>query len=135
MGARILLVDDELELGKLVKMRLEANGYELLMAFDGQTALDKVHAERLDLIILDLMLPKMNGYEVCTVLKQDGRYQKIPIIIFTAMAQTKDETLAKECGADAYLRKPFQADQLLKMIASLLSTASTSAPAPGAATA
>ena len=135
MGARILLVDDELELGKLVKMRLEANGYEVLMAFDGQAALDKVHAERFDLMILDLMLPKMNGYEVCTVLKQDGRYQKIPIIIFTAMAQTKDETLAKECGADAYIRKPFQADQLLKMIASLLSSASTSAPASGAAAA
>ena len=127
-----MLVDDELELGKLVKMRLEANGYEVLMAFNGQEALDTVRAERLDLIILDLMLPKMNGYEVCTVLKQDGRYQKIPIIIFTAMAQTKDEALAKECGADAYILKPFQADSLLKMIASLLLASRSSAPMAGA---
>ena len=120
MGGRILLVDDELELGKLVKMRLEANGYEVVMAFNGQEALDKAHAEHVDVIILDLMLPKVNGYEVCTMLKQDPRYPNIPVIIFTAMAQGKDEALAKECGADAYLRKPFQSKQLLETIQTLL---------------
>ena len=132
MGGRILLVDDEVELGKLVKMRLEANGYEVLTAFNGQDALEKAQTERLDLIILDLMLPKMNGYEVCTMLKQDARYQHIPIVIFTALAQTKDAALAKECGADAYICKPFKAEQLLQTIASLLS--SPTAPASGGVT-
>lgn len=117
---RILVIEDEPDLVQMVKVRLESNGYEVLVAHDGQEGLRIARTERPDLLILDLMLPKVNGYEVCTMLKQDTRYQKIPIIMFTAKAQEKDEKLGLECGADAYVRKPFDAKELLGQIRALL---------------
>lgn len=120
---RILLVDDEPSIVKMVGKRLEIEGFEVLIAMDGQDALAKAHAESPQLIVLDLMLPKLNGYEVCTMLKQDTRYQKIPIIIFTAKTQEKDEKMALECGANAYMRKPFRAQELTEKIRSLIAAA------------
>ena len=120
---RILLVDDEPSIVKMVGKRLEVEGFEVLIATDGQEGLDKARAERPDLIVLDLMLPKLNGYEVCTMLKQDTRYQGIPVVLFTAKAQEKDEKLGMECGANAYVRKPFRAQELLEKIRSLLPAA------------
>ena len=120
---RVLLVDDEPSIVKMVGKRLEIEGFEVLVAMDGQEALTKAQGERPDLIILDLMLPKLNGYEVCTMLKQDTRYQKIPIIIFTAKTQEKDEKMALECGANAYMRKPFRAQELTEKIRSLIAGA------------
>lgn len=117
---RILLVDDEPSIVKMVGKRLEVEGFEVLIAVDGQEGLTKAQAEQPDLIILDLMLPTLNGYEVCTMLKQDTRYQRIPIILFTAKAQDKDEKLGMECGANAYVRKPFRAQELLERIRSLI---------------
>lgn len=127
---RILLVDDEPSIVKMVGKRLEVEGFRVLIAVDGQEGLDKARAEHPDLIILDLMLPKMNGYEVCTALKQDPQHQKIPIILFTAKAQEKDEKMGLECGANAYVRKPFRAQELLERIRSLLSIASPSEATP-----
>ena len=117
---RILLVDDEPSIVKMVGKRLEVEGFEVLIAIDGQEGLDKARAERPDLIVLDLMLPKLNGYEVCTMLKQDTRYQGIPVVLFTAKAQEKDEKLGLECGANAYVKKPFRAQELLEKIRALL---------------
>jgi len=117
---RILLVDDEPSIIKVVGKRLEVEGYQVLIAVEGQEALAKAQTEHPDLIILDLMLPKLNGYEVCTMLKQDTRYQHIPIMLFTAKAQDQDERLGMECGADAYVRKPFKAQELLERIRRLL---------------
>ena len=117
---RILLVDDEPSIVKMVGKRLEVEGFDVLIAMDGQEGLTKAQAEQPDLIILDLMLPKLNGYEVCTMLKQDARYQKIPIVLFTAKAQDKDEKLGMECGANAYVRKPFRAQELIEKIRGLL---------------
>ena len=117
---RILLVDDEPSIVKMVGKRLEVEGFEVLIAMDGQEGLDKARAERPDLLVLDLMLPKLNGYEVCTMLKQDTRYQGIPVVLFTAKAQEKDEKLGLECGADAYVKKPFRAQELLEKIRALL---------------
>ena len=117
---RILLVDDEPSIVKMVRKRLETEGYEVLVAMDGKEALDKARSDRFDLIVLDLMLPKMNGYEVCTALKQDPNTQKVPVVILTAKVQDKDEKLAKECGADAYVRKPFNAQDLTAQIKALL---------------
>jgi len=117
---RILLVDDEPSIIKVVGKRLEVEGYQVSVAVEGQEALAKAQTERPDLIILDLMLPKLNGYEVCTMLKQDTRYQHIPIMLFTAKAQDQDERLGMECGADAYVRKPFKAQELLERIRRLL---------------
>ena len=91
---RLLLVDDEPSIVKMVGKRLEVEGFDVLIAMDGQEALNKAQSEQPDLIILDLMLPKLNGYEVCTMLKQDTRHQHIPIVIFTAKTQEKDEKMA-----------------------------------------
>lgn len=118
--ARILLVDDEPDLVQMVSVRLSAAGYEVAVAFDGQEALQKVKEARPELIILDLMLPKLDGYKVCRLLKFDERTRAIPILIFTARAQVEDVTLATECGADAYLTKPFEAKALLAKIQELL---------------
>ena len=125
---RVLLVDDEPSIVKMVGKRLEVEGFEVLIAMDGQEGLTKARAESPDLIVLDLMLPKLNGYEVCTMLKQDTRYQAIPIILFTAKAQEKDEQLGMECGANAYVRKPFRAQELTDKIRSLI-VAAKQAPA------
>lgn len=118
---RILVVDDEEDIVALVKMRLEAEDYEVLVAFDGQEALDTAKKEIPDLIILDLMLPKIDGYKVCRMLKFDERYKKIPIILFTARSQGSDRDLGTEVGADAYLTKPFDPKVLLDSIKGLLS--------------
>ena len=117
---RILIIDDETELVEMIKMRLEANDYEVIFAYDGQQGLEKAKHERPDLIILDLMLPKMDGYKVCAFLKKDTRYAKIPIIILTARAQESDEELGIELGADAYIIKPFQHEVVLAKIKELL---------------
>ena len=120
VNKKILVVDDEEDIVTLVKMRLEAEGYEVLTAFDGQQALDMVKKEVLDLIILDLMLPKISGYKVCRMLKFDEKYKKIPIIIFTARSHSSDKDLGMEVGADAYLMKPFESQALLSKIKELL---------------
>ena len=117
---KILLVDDEPSIVKMVGKRLEVEGFQVIVAMDGQDGLQKAQTGQPHLIILDLMLPKLNGYEVCTMLKQDTRYQKIPIMMFTAKARDKDEKLGMECGANAYLRKPFRAQELLDKIRALL---------------
>ena len=117
---RILIVEDEIQLMEMVKIRLEANDYEVLTAYDGQEALNKAREEEPDLIILDLMLPKIDGYKVCGLLKSDSRYNKIPIIIFTALAQNSDKEIGMEVGADAYIMKPFKSEVLLTKIRELL---------------
>lgn len=117
---RILLVDDEKDLLEVVKIRLEANDYEVLVAYDGQQGFEKIQKENPDLVILDLMLPKMDGYKVCGLIKRDARYAKIPIIIFTARTQESDRETGKDMGADAYIAKPFEPEILLGTIRKLL---------------
>ena len=111
---------DENDLVDLVKLRLEANGYQVVVAYDGQAALNVVKKENPDLIILDLMLPKLDGYKVCRMLKFDQKYKKIPIILFSAKAQDEDKAIGKEVGADAYVVKPFEPKLLLATIKELL---------------
>ena len=120
MAKRILIVDDEVQLVELVKMRLEAAGYETVSAYDGQEGFDKAKKEKPDLIILDLMLPKMDGYKVCGLLKNDARYSKIPIIMFTARVQEEDVRLGKDLGAEEYVTKPFDPKILLSKIKELI---------------
>jgi len=120
MSRKILLVDDEKDLVDVVTMRLEANDYEVIVAYDGQEALDKAKNETPDLIILDLMLPKIDGYKVCRMLKFDKKYKKIPIILFSARAQEGDVKMGEDVGADAYITKPFEPQVLLDKIEELL---------------
>jgi len=117
---RILVVDDEPNLVLLVEARLKASGYEVLSASDGLTALEMAKREKPDLIILDLMLPKMDGFKVCGLLKKDFRYKKIPILLFTARAQDTDRQMGIEAGAEAYITKPFEPEKLLSKIKELI---------------
>jgi len=120
MGKKILVVDDEIQLVEMVKSRLQANGYIVLTAGDGQEALEKARKEKPDLIILDLMLPKIDGYKVCRMLKFDEKYKKIPILMFTARAQESDKKLGEEVGADGYITKPFEPSVLISKIHELI---------------
>lgn len=117
---RILVVDDEADLVKAMQIRLEQANYEVLVAYDGQEGLEKAKKEKPDLIVLDLMLPKMDGYKVCGLLKKDSRYARIPIIIFTARAQESGMKLDEEVGANAYITKPFEHQVVLAKIKELL---------------
>ena len=117
---RILLVDDEPSIVKMVGKRLEVEGFEVIVAMDGQEGLQKAQTEQPHLIILDLMLPKLNGYEVCGILKRDSRYEKIPVLMLSARAQEKDEKEGMAVGANAFMRKPFKSQELVEKIKSLL---------------
>ena len=125
---RVLLVDDELSIIKTVGKRLEVAGYEVLTAMDGEDALTKAKLGNPDVIILDLMLPKLSGFEVCAALKKDPRYQQIPIIIFTGKGQEMDERLCRELGANAYVSKPNQAKALIEQIEAILGSMLSNPP-------
>jgi DNA-binding response OmpR family regulator len=117
---RILLIEDEADMVYALNIQLEAINFEVLSASDGQAGLDMARKEKPDLIILDLMLPKIDGYKICRLLKFDEKYKKIPIIMFTARAQEQDKKLGQEVGADAYITKPFDSKALLDKISALL---------------
>ena len=117
---RILVVEDEAELVKAMEIRLKQSDYEILVAYNGQEGLEKARKEKPDLIVLDLMLSKMDGYKVCGLLKSDTRYSKIPIIMFTARAQESDKKMGEEVGADAYITKPFDYQVILSKIKELI---------------
>ena len=117
---RILLVDDELSMIKIVERRLTVEGFAVLTAMDGEEALMKTQIEQPALVILDLKLPLISGDEVCRRLKQDLRCHKIPVILFTAKAQETDVQMARGCGADAYIGKPFRMQELLEHVRTLL---------------
>lgn len=117
---RILLVDGDLSIVKMVGKRFEVEGFEVVEAFNGEEALAKANAERLDLIILDLMMPGMDGYEVCRRLRQEAASRQIPIVILSAKTQKSDVERAMAAGASAYVRKPFRAQEMLSTIRSLL---------------
>lgn len=117
---RILIVDDEDDLRSMLKFRLEAMNYDVSEAVDGQEGLDKSRSENPDLVILDLMLPKIDGFKVCRMLKFDEKHKHIPIIMFTARVTEKDKQIGEEMGADAYITKPFEPEVLIGKIKELL---------------
>ncbi len=116
---RILLVEDEDNLRELVSARLEQHGYEVATAVDGYQAVSKARAFNPDLIILDLMIPKMDGYTVCRLLKS-GTMAETPIILFSARSNPDDVRRGIEMGANAFVSKPFEASQLISKIEELL---------------
>jgi len=95
---KILVVDDEESLVRIVRLRLEAEQYEVVTAYDGEDALRKAKEDKPDLILLDLMLPKMDGFWVCGLLKKDRRFKNIPVIIFSGRSQEDDINSAKKSG-------------------------------------
>src|SRR3989338_8297078 len=117
---KILLVDDEKDLVYAIKLQLETNKFDVITAYDGHEALEKVRRDKPDLIILDLMLPKVDGFKVCRMLKFDAKYKKIPIIMLTSRIQESDKKLGFEVGADCYITKPFEPKMLLEKISEFL---------------
>ncbi|WP_042338994.1 response regulator transcription factor [Desulfosporosinus youngiae] len=114
--AAILVVDDEEPILELLKFNLEKEGYGVFLAKDGQEALDCVEKEQPDLVVLDLMLPGMDGLEVCRRIRLIPRYQQLPIIMLTAKGEVIDKVLGLELGADDYMTKPFSPRELLARI-------------------
>jgi DNA-binding response OmpR family regulator len=117
---KILIVDDEVDLVETVRFPLEMEGFDVLVSYNGEDALSQARKEKPDLIILDLMLPKLDGYKVCRLLKFDERYKHIPILMLTAKTQEKDKTLGMETGADEYITKPFEMDVLMEKVKAYL---------------
>jgi two-component system alkaline phosphatase synthesis response regulator PhoP len=117
---KILFVDDEVDLVKTVTFSLEAEGYTVLVSYNGEDALNQARRENPDLILLDIMLPKLDGYKVCRLLKFDERYKQIPILMLTAKTQEKDKIVGIETGADEYITKPFDMDELMEKIKAYL---------------
>jgi CheY-like chemotaxis protein len=117
---RILVIDDEQAVIEAVRLKLIGFEFELISAGDGSEGLHKAHAEKPDLIILDIMLPKIDGYRLCRMLKFDEKYKKIPVIVLTAKSEDSDMEQAKKMGADAFLTKPFNGEDLKQTIQSLL---------------
>ena len=117
---KILVVDDEVDLVETIRFPLEAEGYTVLVSGNGEDALNQARKENPDLILLDLMLPKLDGYKICRLLKFDTRYKHIPILMLTAKTQEKDKILGMGTGADEYITKPFDIDELLEKVRSYL---------------
>ena len=120
MAKKILVVDDEIKLLTVIQKRLESVGYEVVTAKDGGDGLKKAHAENPDLIILDLILPILDGYQICSILKHDTVNKKIPILMFTVRSQKQDMDEGMRVGADVFMTKPFKHEELLAQVAELL---------------
>ena len=123
--ARVLVVDDEADLVRILQFGLQAIGYHVETASDGQEGLKKARELKPDIILLDLMLPKLDGYKVCRLLKFDERYKNIPIIILSARTQAGDQLLAMEMGANRFVTKPYDFAEVLSHIETLLKSVPT----------
>lgn len=119
MKRKILIIDDEKEMAQVETMRLEAHGYEVIVAYDGESGLASARSARPDLVVLDIMLPKIGGYELCRMLKQDPLCRHIPIVLVSAVDQKYDTDLGKKVGADDFFTKPFEPAVLLAKIKEL----------------
>ena len=119
MNSTILIVDDEIHLVKILRFTLEHEGYNVISAFDGMEAIDKIESERPNLVILDLMLPGIDGYKVCNRIKKNEELKDIPIIILSAR-EFENENIEEKILADMLMQKPFNTEKLLKAIDNLI---------------
>lgn len=113
---RVLVVDDERHIVRLVQVNLERQGYEVITAYDGVECLEKAKSEKPDLIVLDVMMPRMDGFEALQRLKSDPETSYIPVIMLTARAQDRDVLQGYQYGADLYLTKPFSPLELISLV-------------------
>jgi putative two-component system response regulator len=119
-AATVLVVDDEPYTVDLLQAYLEIEGYQVMVAYQGEEALEKASARLPDLVLLDVMMPDLNGFEVCRRLKANTRTQFVPVIIITALQEPKDKIAGAEAGADDFLTKPFDHVDLLARVRNLL---------------
>ncbi len=117
---KILIAEDEPDIRELVALILELDGYEIVQARDGQDAVEKARTERPDLILMDVRMPRMTGYEACETLKADPATQHIPVVFLSAKGQAGEVEAGLRAGAVAYLLKPFDAEDLLAQVKRIL---------------
>jgi twitching motility two-component system response regulator PilH len=120
MPGKILVADDSPNIREILKISLEADGYTVLLAEDGEQALSLVTQEMPDLLIMDVMMPKVNGFQVCRRVKTDRATHDVPVIMLSAKSAQQDVYWGKDCGADEYMTKPFSTKELVKTIERLL---------------
>ena len=113
MGTRVLIAEDEPNIVESLSFMLRRAGYDVASVLDGEAALAALRAHRIDLMILDLMLPRLSGFEVLKAVKADPALQSIPVLILTAKGQAQDRRLAVEIGFDAFMTKPFSNQELM----------------------
>ena len=117
---RILVVDDEIYIVHILDFSLGMEGYEVLTALDGEQALEKARNEKPDLIVLDIMMPKLDGYETCRRLKAEPETKDVPVILLSAKGRNVDQKVGFEVGADDYITKPFSPRKLVERINAIL---------------
>lgn len=125
MPQRILVVDDEMYIVNILDFSLESEGFEVLSAANGEEALRMAMDTSPDLVLLDVMMPKIDGFEVCRALKAKEETKEIPIILLTAKDRDADRKKGEEVGCDAYITKPFSPARLIEEIRGLLTTGSS----------
>ncbi len=120
---KILVVDDEVNITQILEFSIGSEGYEVITAANGEEAIDKARREQPDLIILDIMMPKIDGYEACRILKTNPLTKNIPVVLLTAKGRDIDKRLGYEVGATDYIVKPFSPNKLIERIHELLISA------------
>ncbi len=113
---RVLAADDDLDTLDIIKIKLEGAGYQVDTVTDGRMALSKVRSEPPDILILDVMLPKLNGFKVARLLKFDAKLKSMPIILLTARTQAQDQNIGEMVGVEEYVTKPFDPNALLALV-------------------
>jgi phosphate regulon transcriptional regulator PhoB len=128
VGKKILIIEDETDLIKLLKYNLEKEGFKVSYATDGSVALAEVRRETPDIVILDLMLPGLNGLEVCRQLRKSDRFSRLPILVLSARSEEADRVVGLEIGADDYVTKPFSMREVVARVRALLRRNETAEP-------
>lgn len=123
MAKKIMVVDDEPYIARVIKFKLEQEGYNVISANDGQTGLQRIREEKPDLVLLDVMMPGLSGYDVCQQLKQDPALAGIPVVILTAKGQERDREQGLNLGASDYITKPFSPNRLLELVKNMIGEA------------
>ena len=117
---RILIIDDDQGVIKLTTSILSSNGYEVLSSSEAPAGLEMAMKEKIDLIVLDVMIPIINGFNICRLLKSQEKYKMIPIVLLTSRSEDEDRKIGKEVGAEAYIAKPLNRENFLTAIKDLL---------------
>jgi|SRR5262245_15346148 len=117
---KVLVVDDEVYILHILDFILGAESYDVVTATNGEQALQKVRDEKPDLVILDIMMPKLDGYETCRMIKNDNATKHIPVILLTAKGREIDQKLGREVGANDYITKPFSPNKLIERVQAIL---------------
>src|ERR1700678_2243812 len=121
MPLKVLVCDDERHIVRLIQVNLERQGYIVVTAFDGKERLEKIRSEKLNVVVLDVMMPYMDGFEVLKTIRREPETEALPVIMLTAKAQDKDVFEGYHYGADMYLTKPFNPMELVAFVKRILS--------------